>query len=324
MTDAIDFFAIAVEQVDWDSQAQLLTDIRHRVFVEEQDVPVAEELDGRDAEASHWLARNAQGDAMGCARLLGNQVGRMAVLAEYRHRGVGTRLLQAIIEHAVEHGLDNLTLAAQTPAIPFYRRGGFRAEGEEFFDAGMPHYRMTLGLARFKNPRPSPPPPAVSDEDRIRDFFEGAAPFRGRATALVAATERTLRVFSDSLDPLLYDDSGLCDAVVELASRHPFCQVYILVRDSSQLGRQFHRLVATHQRLTSSIHLRKLNPERDSDYNDFVVADETGVLRLQEPERYQGFSCRYDPAEARRLGNEFDALWESSLPDPDIRQLTNL
>ncbi len=183
---------------------------------------------------------------------------------------------------------------------------------------------MTLDLARFKNPRPSATPPEVRDEDRVRDFFEGEASFRDRATALVAASERTLRVFSDSLDPQLYDDRALCDAVVDLASRHPFCQVYILVRDSSQLGRQFHRLVATHQRLTSSVHLRKLNPERDSDFNDYMVADETGVLRLQEPERYQGFSCRYEPAEARRLGNEFDALWESSLADPDIRQLTNL
>lgn len=324
MTDAIDFFAITVERTTWDSDAQRLTDIRHRVFVEEQGVPAEEELDGHDGEASHWLARNARGEAMGCARLLGNQVGRMAVLAEYRHRGVGTRLLQAIIKYAVDNDLNSLTLAAQTPAIPFYHRGGFETEGDEFSDAGIPHYQMTLNLARFKNPRPAAPPPEVSDEARVRDFFEGAAPFRDRATTLIAATERTLRVFSDSLDPLLYDHGALCDAVVELAARHPFCQVYILVRDTAQLGRQFHRLVATHQRLTSSVHLRKLNPERSSDYNDFVVSDEAGILRLQEPERHQGFSCRHDPAEARRLGNEFDALWESSLADPDIRQLTNL
>ncbi len=125
MTDAIDFFSIAVEQVGWDSHNRLLTDIRHRVFVEEQGVPVAEELDGRDGEARHWLARNAGGEAMGCARLLGNRVGRMAVLPEYRHRGVGTRLLQAVIEYAVDNDLGNLTLAAHGHSLlPPWRFSG--------------------------------------------------------------------------------------------------------------------------------------------------------------------------------------------------------
>ena len=36
---------------------------------------------------------------------------------------------------------------AQVRAIGFYERLGFRAEGGEFLDAGIPHRRMRLRLA---------------------------------------------------------------------------------------------------------------------------------------------------------------------------------
>jgi predicted GNAT family N-acyltransferase len=74
-------------------------------------------------------------------------VGRMAVLPEWRGKGVGTALLSHLIEDAREQGMNQLVLNAQTSACDFYRRFHFEAEGEEFIEAGIPHVRMTRTLA---------------------------------------------------------------------------------------------------------------------------------------------------------------------------------
>lgn len=120
--------------------------IRRKVFVEEQNVPEEEEMDDLDAQAWHFLAF-VNGVAAGTARLVPTagaaKIGRMAVLKEYRGRGVGTRLLEAAMHAAKELRLDPMVLNAQVSAIPFYERFGFVAEDVVFDDAGIPHRRMT-------------------------------------------------------------------------------------------------------------------------------------------------------------------------------------
>lgn len=126
----------------WQADASRLALIRRRVFIEEQGVPEALEWDDRDDSASHFLACvNRQ--AIGTARLLKNgHIGRMAVLPEWRNQGIGSALLARAIETAKARGDDEVFLDAQTHAISFYERFGFRAEGDGFMDAGMPHQRM--------------------------------------------------------------------------------------------------------------------------------------------------------------------------------------
>lgn len=128
--------------VAWNTEQEVLLAIRREVFVAEQGVPWELELDGLDEQAVHFLTTGAAG-AIAVARLLSSgQVGRMAVLAAHRYRGVGTALLRYIQHWARENGRDNLFLHAQEHAIDFYRRLGFRERGETFMDAGIPHREM--------------------------------------------------------------------------------------------------------------------------------------------------------------------------------------
>jgi predicted GNAT family N-acyltransferase len=84
---------------------------------------------------------------IGTARLLPDgQIGRMAVLPEWRSHGIGSVLLEKLIEIAREHGLKQVKLDAQDHAISFYEQHGFTIEGEEFLDAGIPHRRMIMAL----------------------------------------------------------------------------------------------------------------------------------------------------------------------------------
>jgi len=134
-----------VREVKWEQAGEQLRAIRECVFIREQGVPEDMEWDGLDAECIHLLAKTAQGDAIGTVRLLADgHIGRMAVLKEWRGKGVGRALLLRTIELARDMGLRRVVLNAQTTALGFYEKAGFTASGGEFMDAGIPHYRMEL------------------------------------------------------------------------------------------------------------------------------------------------------------------------------------
>ena len=136
---------VSVAETTWHESAEILTEIRTKVFVEEQRVPPELELDGLDATSFHFLATLSSGETIGTARLLSTgQIGRMAVLQQFRGRGIGAKLLAACIAGAKERGVPRIFLHAQTHAIEFYARFGFVAIGEEFDDAGIPHREMVL------------------------------------------------------------------------------------------------------------------------------------------------------------------------------------
>jgi predicted GNAT family N-acyltransferase len=153
---------IAVVRVTGREELELAWQVRTEVFVEEQHVPVEEEIDALDTAASttHVLALDAGGAVLGTARLLSDpahpgevHLGRLAVRAVARGRGVGARLVVAIeglalAEHAVvADGSDTLAvtveLSAQEHALGFYRRLGYELlPAERYLDAGIWHRDM--------------------------------------------------------------------------------------------------------------------------------------------------------------------------------------
>ena len=137
----------SIEQVNWSSHQQALTAIRFEVFVDEQKVPVEEELDELDAVAHHFLVTASDGEQVATGRLLDDgRIGRMAVRKVARGTGVGLQMLEAIIDYAKTKGMSNLYLHAQTHAIGFYEKAGFIGHGDEFLDAGIPHIEMTRAV----------------------------------------------------------------------------------------------------------------------------------------------------------------------------------
>lgn len=132
-----------IDTVGWETHAPELQLLRKRVFIDEQNVPVEEEWDNRDADAWHVVAKDANGRVVGTARVLKTgQIGRMAVLRELRGLGLGAAILKRALKCAQDNQLPAIFLHAQTHAIPFYKKLGFIAEGNEFMDAGIPHRNM--------------------------------------------------------------------------------------------------------------------------------------------------------------------------------------
>jgi predicted GNAT family N-acyltransferase len=140
---------IRIREASWPADSTALKAVRCEVFIKEQSVPRALEFDGLDATALHWLALNEEQQPVGTLRLLpSGQIGRMAVLRDYRGKGIGSRLLHHAIAAAEAHGWQEVWLNAQFARRGFYAPHGFIVISDVFQDAGIPHQRMLRRLNR--------------------------------------------------------------------------------------------------------------------------------------------------------------------------------
>lgn len=143
MTEEMFSDNIKIDSVNWQQGKMALSDIRRRVFIEEQSVPEALEWDEYDDTSTHFIV-SLEEKAIATARLKADgQIGRMAVLAEYRNQGIGAKLLCHVLQVAKSENLEQVYLHAQTDAIPFYEKQGFKARGEIFYEANIPHRGMS-------------------------------------------------------------------------------------------------------------------------------------------------------------------------------------
>jgi predicted GNAT family N-acyltransferase len=123
--------------------------LRYDVFCIEQGVSLDEERDGRDDEALHLVVVDG-GEVVGTCRLLpvGSEIklGRMAVVASHRGRGLAAELLVEADVRARELHAQRIALAAQLTAQALYERAGYAPYGEVFLDAGIEHVMMGKAL----------------------------------------------------------------------------------------------------------------------------------------------------------------------------------
>lgn len=127
--------------------------VRFPVFVDEQRVPADEEVDAHDRDdphARHVLVRDG-GVPVAAGRYYRVddttvQIGRMAVLASARGRGIGRLMLDALVADARERGYTRASLNAQVHALGFYEKAGFTAYGPTFEECAIVHRAMDRSL----------------------------------------------------------------------------------------------------------------------------------------------------------------------------------
>lgn len=135
-----------IELMTWERARAHAAPIRMVVFVEEQRVPAELEMDDRDASCLHAVAFDDE-RPVGTGRLLPDgHIGRMAVLNEYRGKGVGGEILQRLMQAAKARGDREIVLSAQVRAVAFYLAHGFEAFGAVYEEAGIPHQDMRRTL----------------------------------------------------------------------------------------------------------------------------------------------------------------------------------
>ena len=144
---------VEIAVVEKPEEREAVFALRMRVFVEEQRCPPEEEIDFYDVVATHFLVRvhprsgASPPTIVATARFVDKghgtgKIGRVAVDAGFRGRGLGAALMRAIHRHAAGDGFRRLVLEAQCYAIPFYEKLGYTAEGVVFLDANIEHRTM--------------------------------------------------------------------------------------------------------------------------------------------------------------------------------------
>ncbi|TWO91571.1 GNAT family N-acetyltransferase [Bacillus velezensis] len=120
--------------------------VRKEVFVKEQHVPEEEEIDQFEDTSEHIVIYDG-GQPVGAGRWRlkdgHGKLERICVMKSHRSLGVGAIMMQALEKAAAAQGAGSFILHAQTQAVPFYEKQGYRiTSGEEFLDAGIPHLEM--------------------------------------------------------------------------------------------------------------------------------------------------------------------------------------
>ena len=136
----------------WKDLREPARKVRTEVFIEEQRIPLEMEWDDDDETALHAVAFNRLGQAVATGRLLAAdkgaaKIGRVAVNKVLRGSGVGRKLMDALMAEAARRGDSEIVLHAQRSAEAFYLGMGFKARGDEFEEAGIPHIEMSRPLA---------------------------------------------------------------------------------------------------------------------------------------------------------------------------------
>lgn len=310
-----------VEPADYSADFKDLRSIREPVFVVEQQVPIEEEWDALDPQCHHVIARDAQHQPIGTGRLTPERkIGRMAVLRDWRGRGVGDALLQALIARARELGWTEVSLNAQVGALGFYEKFGFVPYGERFEEAGIQHLAMRLAL--------DPTPPAPRPPARVRGAATPAEDFEGLDATLKAvrslanAARRDLVIYTRELEPSVYADPGVLDALKAFAVAGRGGAIRILVQDPAAAQRQPHPLIALAQRLPSIVSLRTPQEPEELQYPSVYVANDVdGYLFRLLGSRHEGDWSPALPGRSRQLVELFQRTWERARPCTELRNL---
>ncbi len=308
-----------VEPANWTADSADLRRVRDAVFVIEQAVPEDEEWDELDAVSQHVIARDPAGQPIGTGRLTPKgTIGRMAVVRDWRGRGVGDSILRVLLELARTRHFKTIEIHAQSHAQAFYERAGFEAYGEEFEECGILHRHMRIAIPAWE-PRHASPIPA-HDENLLAASNRETT--RAAVLAVLATARREACIYMRELEADIYDHAEVIEALKQIALAGPNARVRILIQAPTGARADGHRLVALSQRLSSSFAFRTPIEEIDQQYAGcFVISDRGGWFERTLASRFDGEGSTRGPGRKAQLQEMFNAVWERSEELTELRRL---
>ncbi len=203
-------------------------------------------------------------------------------------------------DHTLDEGIDS----AELPAIDFHSPGRFALHNPpvdlsepQDWDAALFQLGQDAALQRFSKP----------------------TEIREHALAMMQQARRSLCIYSTDLEPWLYHHSSIQEACTRLLVAHPRNQLRILLRDPTRAVKEGHRLLQLARRLTSSVHIRKLQPDYPDPGGTYLIADNCGLLERPKVDQYVGYALYCDLSRVRVRQAEFDKAWDHGLSDANLR-----
>ncbi len=291
--------SLITREAIWSEDKELLREIRKVVFIQEQNVPKDLEWDDRDTECWHALVE-LDGKAVATGRLdTDGKIGRMAVLKEFRGQELGKAVLTQLIKIARREGITKTYMHAQCHALPFYLKNGFKAIGDVYDEAGIPHQNAEEIL---------------SVESLV---FSDAVNML--TNTIGNSTKQVFIKLSDVNHPLLCKReliSSLKSKAIE-SNRH---QINILL-EKTRPSKRSDEFVRLYQRLSDKIAIRvyKSN-QKEADKRQFIVIDKELVAWQTNPE-YSDLRILRDSDRINRFRDDFETAWKNSERDLSLLKL---
>jgi predicted GNAT family N-acyltransferase len=311
-----------VETSDWSNEGDraALSAVREEVFVREQNVPPEMEVDEDDPRSLHVLARTPDGNVIAAGRMTpAGQIGRMAVLKDWRGRGIGSALLRLLLEQAGTRGVAEVRLHAQADATAFYLKHGFEIAGEDFMEAGILHRPMRMAVAALAGP--SRPPLPAQPEAKVLSVQTREQLIEATLTVL-AGVRHELRILVRELDPMLLDDSACLVELRRIAISGRGASIRVLAQDISRAQHAGNRMLDLAQRLPSVIQFRRPVEDIDREYpSAFMCTDAGAYLFRPIAQRMECVGSTFAPGRSAQLQTLFDQMWERSESMSELRPL---
>lgn len=284
----------------WETDSALLRQVRTRVFVEEQKVPASLEWDDLDPECVHVIAL-ADKSPIGTGRLTPDgHIGRVAVLNEWRGRGVGDSLIRELLTASENRGDKECVLNAQTHAVQFYARFGFAAEGQEFEEAGIPHRTMRLKFG--------PQRIAIANQRAL----EMAA-----IRVVLNARYRLNILTLDLANPVLTSPRVL-NALRRFAVSNSRASVRVLFAHWDRTNQLSHSLVALRAALPSYIQLRRIEDEEINSPAVQLWNDQHDGLKAWHLRNVDAILTMHNLQSSTTYLNLYNPMWERAIEDHNV------
>jgi hypothetical protein len=151
--------------------------------------------------------------------------------------------------------------------------------------------------------------------------FDSREDNRELANAMASQARHSIKILTPDLENSLYDSETFIHALTSLSTQSRFSEIRILLKDSMRPVKSGHRLIELARRFPTCIQIHKPDQESKLHTGSFLIADTRGYIDKKNAERYEGTANFNDPLKTRELNNHFDAAWERSVSDSDLRRL---
>jgi predicted GNAT family N-acyltransferase len=310
-----------VEPADYRADLDDIQAMREAVLVVAGNANDQTELDTVDPDCFHFIARDNHHQAIGTARLAPNKaIGQMAVLETWRKKGVGKALLLALIDKARQLAWTEVILNSPPDAIGFYEKFGFVKAGNTITESRTPKQPMRMALDPANKPeRPAPKPrDALVEITEVKTLEDT----QSALIQLISKARRQICIYSPDLEPVLYGNAEIVEALKQFAINSGGGNVLIIVQDTMAVRSQPHPLIDLAQRLPSAFLLRTPVEADDLQYpSAYLINDRDGYLFRQRSSHYIGVWSPTMPSRNRQLTEEFDRVWQRCRTCTEFRAL---
>jgi hypothetical protein len=160
-------------------------------------------------------------------------------------------------------------------------------------------------------------------EESSSIYLEGRADCIECTKALIGSSTQQVYIISGNLDAVLYNDKEIYDHLAEMATKYRKTEIRIIAHDTRPASRDGHFLIHLSQKLPTFVNIRITVLPPDKKFREsWLIVDKKSFMRIQNPQRYEGYYEIDNKLECRTYIDKFNEIWEASKPDQNTRRLS--